>query len=238
MAKRTLAIILALAMAAFMGIAFAGCGSADVSDHALVGTWTWNTNAAFTYVFNADGTGVRGGAGMPRQGFSWSIPGNGRLNIDIDRADVVQGTRRAERWDYSIAGNVVTIESRQESGVRFSYTRVDAEPEVTTTTAPAQVEPASIVGNWNWLDSVYYTFNADGTGVRDVSGQFEAPSAIAWTTVDGTLYICITPDLCEISGHAEMSTCIEPEMWSYALGTNSLTITSQQVAGMEFTYTR
>jgi hypothetical protein len=237
MAKRTLAIILALALAAFMGVAFAGCGGgADVSEHALVGTWAWNTNAGFTYVFNADGTGVRGGAGMPRQGFSWSIPSDGRLNIDIDRADVVQGTRRAERWDYSITNNVVTIESRQESGVRFSYTRVQAEEPATTTTAPAQVQDtaASVAGNWYWQGAVFYTFNEDGTGVRDVSGITEEPQMpINWTTANGTLYICTTPDFCDSA-----EACIEPELWSYVLAANSLTITSQQVTGIQFTYTR
>jgi len=143
MAKRTLAIILALAMAAFMSLAFTACGNDDAHDH------------------HYDTTGA---------------------------------------------------------------------------------EALSIVGSWNWNGEVYYVFNPNHTGTRDVSGMFEAPSAIAWTIQNGVLVICSTPgaDACNVLGHGHlhMEWCIEPELWDFTLTANSLTIRSQQAPGVEFTYTR
>jgi|GEM_PF-1208607 len=90
-----------------------------------------------------------------------------------------------------------------------------------------------LVGTWAWMGRPYYVFNEDGTGTRDASSVFEAAHPLAWTTESGTLTICITPSYCD-----SVEDCVLPELWSYTIVGDSLTITSQQEAGMTFTYTR
>ncbi|MCL2837716.1 MAG: hypothetical protein FWE04_01425 [Oscillospiraceae bacterium] len=85
---------------------------------ALVGTWVWEDAEAYEYIFNADGTGTRGMPGM-MDTFTWSTPGSGRLNIDVDGVPVT------EEWNYSIGGVELTIDSRQVPGLAFTYIRAD-----------------------------------------------------------------------------------------------------------------
>ena len=91
---------------------------------------------------------------------------------------------------------------------------------------PAPYVPAAtgLVGEWNWLGSLYYTFRADGTGIM-------VGSDILWTSSNGVLYICITPALC-----GSMGDCILPMEWSYTLSGNEMVLNSS--TGMSFTYTR
>ncbi|MCL2195239.1 MAG: DUF5640 domain-containing protein [Oscillospiraceae bacterium] len=124
MAKRILALTLALTMILGLAVTFAGCSNADVSDHALVGTWAWADDADYIYSFNTDGTGTRGGAGMAQQNFAWTIPGGGRVYMFIDRVDVLPGNLRLEQWDYHIAGNMLTLTSRQVANTSRRYFRL------------------------------------------------------------------------------------------------------------------
>ena len=98
---------------------------------------------------------------------------------------------------------------------------------VTYTTAPYVPTGANaLVGEWNWLGSLYYTFNADGSGIMSGTG-------IAWTSSNGVLYTCITPDVC-----GSMSDCILPMEWYYSISGNQMVLTSRWVDGMTYTYTR
>lgn len=96
-----------------------GCGGGQ--DAALVGTWGWDVDASFEYVFNADGTGTRGVTGIFVEEFNWSTSGN-ELRVNLT-GHVPAGYVRNERWTYTIAGNTLTIDSRQEAGMRYSYIR-------------------------------------------------------------------------------------------------------------------
>jgi len=118
MFKKLVTVGLVIVMLASV-VALVGCGGgADVSDHALAGTtWAWDGSPDFLYVFNANGTGTRGIIGMAET-FAWSIPGNGRLTLDVDGGI-------NEQWDYSISGDVLTIDSRQLPGMSYSYILVD-----------------------------------------------------------------------------------------------------------------
>ena len=98
------------------------CFGGDVSEHELVGTWGWEGDQNWRYVFNPDGTGTRGDTSFT-EGFRWSIPGDGRLRIDRNSAP--RDERRREEWNYTIANNRLTIESRQEAGLSFSYLKIE-----------------------------------------------------------------------------------------------------------------
>jgi len=55
-----------------------------------------------------------------------------------------------------------------------------------------------LVGSWDWKGSVYYLFNASGSGTM-------AGSSIRWTTSGNRLEICVTPDTCGNRCSAPMS---------------------------------
>jgi len=85
-----------------------------------------------------------------------------------------------------------------------------------------------LVGTWNWMGTPYYVFNADGSGERII---FNETNPITWTVNDGIIIICTTPDRCGAS-------CRAPEEWIYEVDGDSMVLTSNQVPGMRFTYTR
>ena len=93
-------------------------------------------------------------------------------------------------------------------------------------TAPAVEEAANnpLAGRWYWIGSLYYELSYDGEGTM-------AGAAIRWTSADGILAICATPDSCG-------TTCIAPMEWYYVLEGGELTLTSTIIDGMVFTYTR
>jgi len=84
------------------------------SEHAevLVGTWDWDTDDSYTYIFNADGTGTRGFTGEI-ESFEWATEGDDHLIIG--RGEL------AESWTFTIADGVLTIDSRQIPGMTFNY---------------------------------------------------------------------------------------------------------------------
>ncbi|MCL2865998.1 MAG: hypothetical protein FWE25_10710 [Lachnospiraceae bacterium] len=89
------------------------------NDALLVGTWAWDEDDEYEYVFRADGTGTRGfGRSIAR--FEWFTRGD-YLVID----EFLWG---AEIWSFSIVGDVLTISSEQIWGLRYSYIRTDATP--------------------------------------------------------------------------------------------------------------
>ncbi|MCL2285206.1 MAG: S41 family peptidase [Firmicutes bacterium] len=87
----------------------------------IAGTWTWDDDDSFIYIFNADGTGERG---FPRSmiSFNWFTTGT---ELRIDRHGyLAAGVIRNELWIFTINGDVLTLVSRQEAGWAFSYNRV------------------------------------------------------------------------------------------------------------------
>ena len=101
-------------------VALTGCGGGRGGDENLVGTWTWDMDSSFRYVFNADGTGTRGFTGAI-ESFTWSTRSGDELRINRNNAPA--GEIRNERWTYTISGDTLTIDSRQVSGMTFSYIR-------------------------------------------------------------------------------------------------------------------
>ena len=96
-----------------------GC-SGSGGDENLVGTWNWDSDRNFQYIFNSDGTGSRGFAGAVET-FTWSARSGDELRIRRNNAP--SGEITNERWIYTIAGDTLTIDSRQMPGMIFSYIR-------------------------------------------------------------------------------------------------------------------
>ncbi|MCL1844832.1 MAG: hypothetical protein FWF77_02900 [Defluviitaleaceae bacterium] len=96
-------------------------------------------------------------------------------------------------------------------------------------------DTAGLVGEWNWDEtgSLYYTFNADGTGRMLVLGN------IRWSTSNGILSVCVTPGLC-----GSVSNCSDPQVWTYNLTGDTLVLTgagtgvAAGLASGPFTYIR
>jgi len=63
---------------------------ADLTDHLLIGTWSWDEDATWTFVFNPDGTGTRGRAGS-QVGFTWSAD-------DFELFIQAEGSNITEVW--------------------------------------------------------------------------------------------------------------------------------------------
>jgi len=95
-----------------------GAGRPQVADleHApeLVGTWEWDYDDSFAYVFYADGRGTRGFTGHAEE-FEWRTEGDDHL--------IIGSGALAEHWTFAISGDMLTIDSRQVAGMTFSYIR-------------------------------------------------------------------------------------------------------------------
>jgi len=104
-----------------MATSLVGCGGRD---EALVGTWTWDGNPDYLFTFNSDGTGRRGGGANHIETFTWSTSGD-TLRVNLDNAPFLFDVRN-ERWNYTVRGNTLTIDSLQTANrgeIMFTYTR-------------------------------------------------------------------------------------------------------------------
>ena len=84
----------------------------------LIGTWAWDGDDSFVYIFNADGTGRRGFP-FTMTDFTWSTNGS-QLNINLAGSTFLFGVRN-EHWAFSIVDDVLTIDSLQAYDLVFSY---------------------------------------------------------------------------------------------------------------------
>lgn len=195
------------------GLFFSACSAQN--DELLVGTWHRAEEGAITYTFYADGTGERG---FPedRQYFTWGTTASGRLNID--RVGVAQGDGgiREERWNYSIANGVLSLESRQVSGAEFVYV-----------SAGAGGLAEELFGVWHWDERTEfaYLFAEDGTGVRGIFRD-ETAEEISWFTNHTRLHI--------YSPNATFG--VRGEMWTFSVDGDVLTLQSDQWPDVYFIY--
>ncbi|MCL2388338.1 MAG: DUF5640 domain-containing protein [Defluviitaleaceae bacterium] len=199
--KKIFMAIAVLTMAAGL-LMLTGCGLLIQHDEELVGTWYWNADGAYRYTFNADGTGERG---FPEthQTFTWSTLGD---LLVIYRDHSRRNEIANESWDFEIVDDVLTIRSHHAAKTNFSYVRGGTE------------QNEALVGRWRWdtNTSYIYTFHEDGTGTRN----FPAPNdTFTWSTHEDTLFI--TRDTLTAG-------IIRGEIWTFELGENTITITSQQ----------
>ena len=85
-------------------------------DPVLVGTWAWEGDDSYYFVFNADGTGIQNW-GTP-ESFSWRVAGYDRVILDF-------GDMFDNHWHFEINGDIMTIDSLQLADFRFYYIRVN-----------------------------------------------------------------------------------------------------------------
>ena len=178
----------------------------------LIGSWIWNGQLAYLYIFEDNGIGIRGficdgeaGFEPELDNFQWEIV-NGTLELDF-------GGRNVELWDLYYTGDTFTIVSQIIVGEEHTYVRLLEEV------------PDYLVGVWNWEEdrSWSYEFYDDGTGSRP--GFPFGRDSFEWAiTVDGGLIMNMEGGMVE--------------MWSYVIRGRDivLTITSRQVVGMEYSY--
>ncbi|MCL2575589.1 MAG: hypothetical protein FWE33_04065 [Defluviitaleaceae bacterium] len=107
-------------------LVFAACNSSQDVDqnNPLIGAWSWDEVALdYTYTFNADGTGSRGGVMFGFENFTWWTTNNdSRLELRITNPD--EGNLANQSWNVILNGNSLTLESRQTDEV-YHYTRVN-----------------------------------------------------------------------------------------------------------------
>jgi hypothetical protein len=84
----------------------------------LTGTWGWEDDEEWVYIFNANGTGTRGLPGG-MDSFLWHVDGDHL----IIAGPTLEAPHFVESWTYAISGNALTIDSNQAAGVNFRYIR-------------------------------------------------------------------------------------------------------------------
>lgn len=93
----------------------------SVQVHPLVGTWAWDVAGSYRYIFHNNGTGERGVPGYMIELFTWSTEG-AQLNINL-LGPVPYWMIRNERWNFTIADGVLTIDSQQAENLVWRYIR-------------------------------------------------------------------------------------------------------------------
>ena len=187
--------------------ALTACGGQQ--DEALVGTWVWEGNVSYEYVFNSDGTGRRGEAEMLI--FTWSVRRDGRLILDFGR------DYENDDWIYTIEDYNLTLVRREDPSESYTYFRVDHN--------------ADLVGVWVWeFDESYeLAFHAEGDGSR---GFLPAADPFRWFTSGGRLLMNVGPGVDEHWDFTRASLEIDGE------NRDVLTITNRLVPGVTYSYIR
>ncbi len=138
----------------------------------LLGAWWVEEVPGFLYTFETDGTGCRG-TSERSETFTWTVTADGGL--DISRSGAPQGHLTEERWTLELAGDALTLTSRQVEGSRFTLARIDLEAD-------------AVVGAWAWeQDPAWrYVFASDGAAVR---GRGSGPEFRWFVSGDRMLFV-------------------------------------------------
>jgi len=103
----------------------------------LIGTWIWEDDDSWIYVFNADGTGL-GGFGPNRDAFNWHVHGN---TVFMD--PLILG----ENWNFEVAGDALTMVATY-SGYGYRYIRAVDDNDRQAEAQPGEGPAASMRGSW------------------------------------------------------------------------------------------
>ena len=172
---------------------------------ALFGLWEWDQDLGFVHEFHSDGSGARGWIGQTEE-FLWYV---------LDDSLYIVTPNITEHWAFTIAGGILTMDSRQEAGLTWNYIAT-----VDVNTAENTVNASELIGTWEWdVDATFsLTLNANGTGARGFSDDLEH---FEWTTIDDNLLI---------------DTPLMLESWTFTIVGNVLTIDSRQAPGLTWSY--
>ena len=104
----------------FATLTLAGCTAVVEPNQTLVGTWFWDEDNDWQYVFNYDGTGIRGWYGTTSS-FTWGASDT-TLRIRSNYPGSWSGPR-TQQWTYEITGDVLRLTSRQARNMTYEYIR-------------------------------------------------------------------------------------------------------------------
>jgi len=185
----------------------------------LVGGWLWvNGPSVYVYFFDEDGLGARGFVcdGLnPDFEPDWEelewVFSDGSLTLEVNGLST-------ERWSATISGDMLTLTSEEIEGLEYTYVRV-LEPEGN------ERQYDELVGVWMWEEDLswFYEFEFFLRGGGSRPAFPTGRENFEWLiTADGGLLMHIEDGLVE--------------MWSYAIEEGVLTLTSRQIAGLEYRY--
>ena len=167
--KKLLALLLVLALTTAL---LSGCASGPPNppeNHPLIGSWVWDGNTLFSYLFERNGEGTRGAAAEQDETFTWTVSDEGSVTLNVGDDGAV------ETWDYAIDGHVLTLTSAQ-FGLEYVYIKANVG---------AAPQDGPLVGTWIWDGNPdwAFVFDANGEGVRGTDENQE--TFVWWTTADG-----------------------------------------------------
>ena len=200
----SLALILLLLISGLTGCMF----RPNLNNHELVGTWVWEVDPSFEYVFHGDGHATRGFVTYRINSFRWSVNRDGELVMNHGRDYIV------EHWRWSIQDDVLTITGLNAHyvGQTFRYFRHGSSAFESHECQEYQRQ--SLVGAWECRDTTTPHFWLCFL-IFDESGRFiDGDGDMGWFVISGnnltlnfdffdsfTFYFSVTPDQLMISGH-------------------------------------
>jgi hypothetical protein len=204
------------------GGGFGSSSGTALTEQELIGTWAWESDATWTYHFDADGTGSRNTEGSRRESFDWRISGS-TLRIDSQTSRALSFGVRNERWTMHLDGEILVLRSQQNRSLEYGYIRIGDDPD-------ASLTAEQLAGTWNWSDNAawQYFFHVDGEGTRGGGGS--GVEEFQWRVQDGVLYIASHDGEELMFGYAL-------EEWAVRLVHNTMVLTNLQEA-MIYTYER
>lgn len=216
--RKTVKAILIAALLAVLFLIPAGCGlTSDERAPELVGTWFWDNNPNWVYVFNENGTGEYGCYGN-RVPFTWNTYGS-EVMIRCGGDEPMFGVR-TRVWIFSVVGYSLRLVCPVDYSIMYDYTYHSVIGEL----EPALVGTWLYNGNPNWA----YTFNEDGTGIRGIYGN---TLTFVWGVTGNNISIRI---LCDISYYY-----FRNELWYFTVTDDTFRLESVPEQGESiFYYTR
>jgi len=110
-----ISMLFAIVLGAFI---LTGC-SQDSIDEALIGTWSWEFDQNWSYVFDEDGTGFRNGANIgTTESFEWSVVDN---ELRMGFGSISQSGIQNEVWAFSINDGILRLHSTQNPDLLYYY---------------------------------------------------------------------------------------------------------------------
>jgi len=181
------------------------------ADHALIGSWlvaNEGTISDLVINFNADGTGSRGNATLMEE-ITWRVRSENEIEITNDRG-------RPERERFAISGGTMHM-----AGTSFIRTQ-DVLGSVANN--PDNIDEL-LAGTWQWTadNRFLYRFRADGTGYR---GFPDDEQVFTWI-IEGNRSLVLT-------FYEENFV----EFWTLIMDGNLITLDSNQMQEMRFSYER
>ena len=202
----------------FRYIRYEGDPSTTNSNRELTGQWRWQEDDYFFMVFSEHGTGQRNWDGIEH--FSWFTSGNLLMKDMWHTFDFSD-------WFFTINGDVLTIESVDDPSLVFVYIWygevLDSSGNDISWESifnqPMQVVTDQLIGDWKWQNDngFFLTFNEDGTGQRNWSGDTDN---FRWSA---SLFF-ITKEILDDEGNV-----ISTEDWWWNVFGDTLSITHRNI---------